>query len=151
MTACLDDRILFIDGDAIVIDKPAGLPVDAPRARRRQHRARMRGARCGSSGRRRRCTGSTRTRRAACCSRATPARARASSRRSKRVAVEKYYLAVIGGEIEEDEGTIDLPLAKMSSAEAGWRMVGDPAGKPARTQLAADRGRDGRTLVEFRR
>src|SRR5690349_19115343 len=27
----LEDRILFIDGDAIVIDKPAGLPVDAPR------------------------------------------------------------------------------------------------------------------------
>ena len=27
----LEDRILFIDGDAIVIDKPAGLPVDPPR------------------------------------------------------------------------------------------------------------------------
>ena len=28
----LEDRILFIDGEAIVIDKPAGLPVDPPRA-----------------------------------------------------------------------------------------------------------------------
>ncbi len=27
----LEDRILFIDGEAIVIDKPAGLPVDQPR------------------------------------------------------------------------------------------------------------------------
>ena len=27
----LSDFILFIDGDAIVIDKPAGLPVDEPR------------------------------------------------------------------------------------------------------------------------
>ena len=27
----LADRILFIDAEAIVIDKPAGLPVDAPR------------------------------------------------------------------------------------------------------------------------
>ena len=27
----LGDRILFIDGEAIVLDKPAGLPVDAPR------------------------------------------------------------------------------------------------------------------------
>ena len=27
----LSDRILFIDAEAIVIDKPAGLPVDAPR------------------------------------------------------------------------------------------------------------------------
>src|SRR5215210_3310110 len=29
--AMLEDRILFIDGEAIVIDKPAGLPVDPPR------------------------------------------------------------------------------------------------------------------------
>ena len=28
----LEDRILFIDAEAIVIDKPEGLPVDAPRA-----------------------------------------------------------------------------------------------------------------------
>ena len=27
----LADRILFIDAEAIVIDKPAGLPVDTPR------------------------------------------------------------------------------------------------------------------------
>src|SRR5215475_12008681 len=27
----LSDRILFIDAEAIVIDKPAGLPVDTPR------------------------------------------------------------------------------------------------------------------------
>ena len=26
------DRVLFIDGEALVIDKPAGLPVDRPRA-----------------------------------------------------------------------------------------------------------------------
>ena len=28
----LEDRILFVDGEAIVIDKPEGLPVDPPRA-----------------------------------------------------------------------------------------------------------------------
>ncbi|MDB5710020.1 MAG: putative pseudouridine synthase, partial [Sphingomonas bacterium] len=27
----LADRILFIDAEALVLDKPAGLPVDAPR------------------------------------------------------------------------------------------------------------------------
>ena len=27
----LSDRILYIDGEAIVIDKPAGLPVDTPK------------------------------------------------------------------------------------------------------------------------
>ena len=29
--AMLSDRILYIDAEAIVLDKPAGLPVDAPR------------------------------------------------------------------------------------------------------------------------
>src|SRR5690242_13216155 len=28
----LEDFILFVDGEAIVIDKPAGIPVDTPRA-----------------------------------------------------------------------------------------------------------------------
>ena len=28
----LEDRILFVDGEAIVIDKPEGLPVDTPRS-----------------------------------------------------------------------------------------------------------------------
>ena len=28
----LTDRVLFIDGEAIVIDKPSGLAVDPPRA-----------------------------------------------------------------------------------------------------------------------
>ena len=42
-------------------------------------------------------------------------------------AVEKYYLAVVGGEIAEEEGVIDVPLAKHSSAEAGWQMVADRA------------------------
>ena len=28
----LEDRILYVDAEAIVIDKPAGLPVDTPRA-----------------------------------------------------------------------------------------------------------------------
>ena len=27
----LSDRVLFLDGEALVLDKPAGLPVDAPR------------------------------------------------------------------------------------------------------------------------
>ena len=64
--------------------------------------------------------------------------------------VEKYYLAIIGAEVEEESGTIDVPLAKKSSAEAGWRMVGDPDGQPATTHWRRVEVRDGRTLVEFR-
>ena len=48
--------------------------------------------------------------------------------------VEKYYVAVVGSEIAEIEGVIDLPLAKKSSAEAGWRMVADEHGTKATTR-----------------
>ena len=46
-------------------------------------------------------------------------------------AVEKIYLAVIDGEVPDDEGVIDLPLAKISTADAGWRMVADDARQDA--------------------
>ncbi len=63
--------------------------------------------------------------------------------------VEKYYLAILGDEIEGEEGLIDLPLAKVSSADAGWRMVGDATGKSAQTRWRKLGIRDGKTLVEF--
>jgi tRNA pseudouridine32 synthase/23S rRNA pseudouridine746 synthase len=64
--------------------------------------------------------------------------------------VEKYYLAVIGSEIAEDDGVIDVALAKISSADAGWRMIGDPAGQAAVTNWRKIKVRDGHTMVEFR-
>jgi tRNA pseudouridine32 synthase/23S rRNA pseudouridine746 synthase len=64
--------------------------------------------------------------------------------------IEKYYLALVDGEIDEDEGTIDVPLAKKSSAEAGWRMVADPEGDKAITHWRKVLAQGGRTLVEFR-
>ena len=67
--------------------------------------------------------------------------------------VEKSYLAVLGGEIEGDEGMIDLALGKVSSAEAGWRMVGDAdgklGGKSARTRWRKLDVREGKALVLF--
>jgi tRNA pseudouridine32 synthase/23S rRNA pseudouridine746 synthase len=48
--------------------------------------------------------------------------------------VTKTYLAVLDGVIEGDEGTIELPVAKISSAKGGWRMVVDPGGKAAATR-----------------
>src|SRR3982751_5319307 len=65
-------------------------------------------------------------------------------------AVEKYYLAVVEGEIAEDEGIIDVPLAKVSSERAGWKMVADDHGLEATTRWRRIVVRDGSTLVEFR-
>ena len=60
------------------------------------------------------------------------------------------YLAVLDGVPEGENGVIDLPLAKVSSREAGWRMVGDQNGKAARTAWRLIRSEGGRSLVEFR-
>jgi tRNA pseudouridine32 synthase/23S rRNA pseudouridine746 synthase len=64
--------------------------------------------------------------------------------------VEKSYLAIVGSEIAGEEGVIDLPLGKTSSAEAGWRMVHDPKGQRAVTHWRRIAVRDGNSLVEFR-
>jgi tRNA pseudouridine32 synthase/23S rRNA pseudouridine746 synthase len=44
---------------------------------------------------------------------------------------------------------IDAPLAKRSSAEAGWKMVADSHGQTATTRWRRIAVRDGSTLVEF--
>lgn len=62
-------------------------------------------------------------------------------------AVAKTYWAVLSSLPTEDQGTIDAPLFKISSAEAGWRMVIDPRGKRAVTHWQVlDRAA---RLVEF--
>jgi tRNA pseudouridine32 synthase/23S rRNA pseudouridine746 synthase len=65
-------------------------------------------------------------------------------------AVEKVYLGIVAGPVAGNEGTIELALAKISSAEAGWRMIAAKKGKPSVThwRKLADHG--GMTLVEFR-
>jgi tRNA pseudouridine32 synthase/23S rRNA pseudouridine746 synthase len=146
----LEDRILFIDGEAIVLDKPAGLPVDPPKRGGDSLSARIHELKCGfqrppvvmhrldqdTSG---------------CLLLARNPKARAAFQQAFEARlVEKYYLAVVGSEIEGDEGVIDLPIAKISSADAGWRMVGDPDGQSAVTQWRKIKVQEGRTLVEFR-
>ena len=146
----LSDRILFIDGEAIVIDKPAGLPVDQPRRGGDSIVSRSDELLCGFK---RAPTPMHRLDQdtSGCLLFARNAKARAVFQKAFEAhRVEKYYLAVIGGEVADEEGTIDVPLAKVSTAEAGWRMVGDPDGQPATTRWRKVAVRDGRTLVEFR-
>jgi tRNA pseudouridine32 synthase/23S rRNA pseudouridine746 synthase len=146
----LSDRILFIDAEAIVLDKPAGLPVDAPRRGGDSIAARIDELRCGF---RRPPTPMHRldTDTSGCLLFARTPRARAAFQHAFETrAVEKYYAAVVGRVIAEQEGVIDLPLSKRSSAEAGWRMVADSEGHAAVTHWRRLSVRDGSTLVEFR-
>lgn len=143
------ERVLFLDGEALVIDKPAGLPVDPPRDGSLSLENHLESLRFGF---RRWPAAVHRLDRdtSGCLLLARNPKAQARFGQAFEAGmVEKRYLAVLDG-VVEGEGEIDLPLAKVSSAEAGWRMVADPRGKAAATGWRAMTVRDGRTLVEFR-
>jgi len=146
----LNDRILFIDAEAMVIDKPAGLPVDTPRRGGDSVVERLGELKQGFQ---RPPTPMHRLDQdtSGCLLLARSPKARSALQKAFETRqVEKYYLAVVDGEIAEDAGTIDLALSKKSSEKAGWRMVADPKGDKAITHWRKLEVRDGRTLVEFR-
>ena len=144
------DRVLFIDGEALVIDKPAGLPVDRPRDGSLSLENHLESLKFGfkrwpvpvhrldrdTSG-------------CLLLSRNPKAHAR-FQQAFEQGAVKKRYLAVLAGVPDAEEGEIALALAKVSTREAGWRIVPDPAGKAARTAWRVLDAKDGRSLVEFR-
>ena len=141
------DRILFVDGEAIVIDKPAGLPVDPPRDGSLSLENHLESLRLGF---RRWPVAVHRLDRdtSGCLLLARNPKAAARFGRAFGAGeVEKLYVAVLDGEPAEDEGVVDLPLAKQSSRERGWRIVPDPAGKAASTRWRVVERIGGRTLV----
>jgi tRNA pseudouridine32 synthase / 23S rRNA pseudouridine746 synthase len=143
------DRILFIDGEALVLDKPAGLPIDPPRRGGESIASSIDELKCGFK---RAPTPMHRldTDTSGCLLFARTPKARATFQQAFEArAVEKYYLAVIAAEIAEEDGAIDLPLAKTSSAEAGWKMIADDHGLAATTRWRRLAVRGARTLVEF--
>lgn len=145
----LAERILFIDGEALVLDKPAGLPVDPPRDGSLSLENHLDSLTFGfarwpvavhrldrdTSG----CLLLARNPKSA---------ARFTAAFENR-AVTKTYLAVLDGVPEGESGTIDLALGKTSTREAGWRMVPDKKGKAAVTHWQVLASRDGRALVRF--
>lgn len=146
----LSDRLLFIDADALVLDKPAGLPVDTPRHGGDSVERRLDELKAGFK---RPPTPMHRLDQdtSGCLLFARNPRARAQLQQAfEGRRVEKAYLALVGTEVEGEGGTISLALAKRSSAEAGWRMVADSKGQEAVTHWRRVAVRSGRTLVEFR-
>lgn len=146
----LSDHILFVDGEAIVLDKPAGLPVDAPRAGGASIEARLDELKLGF---RRPPTPMHRLDRdtSGCLLFARNPGARARFQQAFEAGeVRKSYLAVVARELEQGEGVIDLPVAKVSSPAQGWRMVVDEKGKDAVTRWRRIAAAEGMSLVEFR-
>jgi len=150
MTIPIPIPILYEDGEALVVDKPAGLPLDRPRAGGPCLEDRFEELRLGfqrdpapvhrldqdTSG----CLLLARN----------PKALKRFSAAFEARQVGKVYLGVVAGNVEGEEGTITLNLAKISSAEKGWRMIAAKKGKPAITHWRVLARQPGRTLVEFR-
>jgi len=145
----LADRVLFIDGEALIVDKPEGLPVDRPRDGGLSVENHLDSLRFGF----RRWPGPVhRLDRDTSGCLLLARNPKALVRFNQAFAegrVEKKYLAIVDGVPDAVGGTIDLPLAKISSREAGWRMVVDPRGKPARTGWRRVAVAEGRALILF--
>lgn len=142
--------VLFEDGEALVIDKPAGLPIERPRAggaclEDRAAEFRLGFARSPVPVHRL----DTDTSGCLLMARNPKALKRFNAAFEARE-VAKVYLGVVAGPVEGDEGTIELSLTKISSAEKGWRMIPAKKGKPSITHWRKLAERDGLTLVEFR-
>jgi len=148
-TSPLAERVLFIDGEALVIDKPAGLPVDPPRDGSLSLENHLRGLTFGFA--RWPVPAHRLDRDTSGClllARNPKAAARFVEAFAQR-AVEKRYLAVLDGVPAQEAGTIDLALGKTSTRETGWRMTPDPAGKAALTHWRLLAAREGRALIRF--
>jgi tRNA pseudouridine32 synthase / 23S rRNA pseudouridine746 synthase len=143
----LADRVLFIDGEAIVLDKPAGLPVDPPRDGALSVSNHLDSLRFGFQ---RQPSAVHRLDRdtSGCLLLARHPKAH------KRFAaafeageVEKTYIAVLDGIPSTNVGLVIASLRKVSSREGGWRMVAGPDGQRAVTKWRTLAEVDGRALV----
>lgn len=142
--------ILYEDGESLVIDKPGGLPIERPRAGGRSLEDHLDDLRLGfqrppvpvhridtdTSG----CLLLARN----------PKALKRFARAFEERAVGKRYLGILAGLPAETEGTIELALSKISSAEKGWRMIPARKGKPSITHWRMLQEANGRALVEFR-
>jgi 23S rRNA pseudouridine1911/1915/1917 synthase len=69
------------------------------------------------------------------------------SQHFQRRLVEKRYVAVVSGLLEEDRLTLDAPIGRDEGASPPWGVL--PGGKPAETRLRVLERRARRTLVEL--
>jgi tRNA pseudouridine32 synthase/23S rRNA pseudouridine746 synthase len=144
-----DKYVLFLDGEAIVIDKPAGLAVH-PGSRTPEsledylHHFRFGFERLPLPVHRldRDTSGCLLLAR-------NPKAHKRFQRAFEEKKVSKTYVAVLDGVPAAEAGTIDMPLGKVSTREEGWRIVHDLQGKAAVTHWQVRTVKDGRAVVVF--
>jgi tRNA pseudouridine32 synthase/23S rRNA pseudouridine746 synthase len=141
--------VLFIDGEAIVIDKPAGLAVHAGSKTPESLDDYLKHFRFGF-GREPLPVHRLDRDTSGCLLLARNPKAHKRFQRmfEDRKAL-KTYVAVLDGVPAQESGTVDLPLGKVSTAEEGWRMIHDPQGRPSVSHWRVAAVRDGRAVVVF--
>ncbi|MFN3388719.1 MAG: RluA family pseudouridine synthase [Allosphingosinicella sp.] len=144
-----DDKILFIDGEALVLDKPAGLAVHPGSRTPESLEDYLKQLRFGF---RREPLPVHRLDRdtSGCLLLARNPKAHKRFQRAfedKKVA--KSYLAILDGVPDRADGTIEMALGKVSSAAEGWRMVPDPRGKAAVSHWRTVAVKNGRAMLLF--
>ena len=141
--------ILFEDGEALVIDKPGGLPIERPRRGGPSLEDHLDALKLGferppvpvhrldtdTSG----CLLLARN----------PKALKRFSRAFEERLPRKTYLGLLAGMPGEQEGTVELSLSKISSAAKGWRMIPARKGKPSITHWRVVQAVPGGALVEF--
>lgn len=145
----IDIPILFEDGEALVINKPAGLPIEQPRRGGPSLEDHLEQLKLGfqrppvpvhridtdTSG----CLLLARN----------PKALKRLGRAFEDRLVGKRYLGIVDGVPSEEEGEIALSLAKISSAEKGWRMIPAKKGKVSLTRWKLLQKLERGSLLEF--
>lgn len=142
--------ILFEDGEALVINKPAGLPLDRPRAGGRSLEDYLEELRLGFQRDPAPVHRLDRDTSGCLLLARNPKALKRFAHAFEERLVEKRYLGIVAGTLADDEGTIALSLSKVSTAKDGWRMIPAKKGKPAVTHWRKVAEAGGNTLVEFR-
>ena len=144
-----DKYVLFIDGEAIVIDKPAGLAVHPGSRTPESLEDYLRHFRFGFKRAPLPVHRLDRDTSGCLLLARNPKAHKRFQRAFEQKKVSKTYLAVLDGIPDAEEGAIDMPLAKTSSEAEGWRMVNDPDGRPSLTRWRKIAVRDGRAVILF--
>lgn len=145
----LSDRVLFLDGEAIIIDKPAGLPVDTPRDKSVSVESHLKMLTFGFARIPLAVHRLDRDTSGCLLLARNPKAHKRFAAAFEAGTVKKTYLAILDGVPEAHEGVVDMPLGKTSTEADGWRMVPDPKGKRAVSHWRVIAEKDGRALVEF--
>lgn len=143
-------EILYEDGEALVINKPGGLPIERPRRGGASLEDHMEQLKLGFQ---RAPTPVHRldTDTSGCLLLAHNPKALVRFNRAfEERAVGKTYIGILDGVPAQESGRVELSLSKISSAEKGWRMIPAKKGKPSVTDWQLLRVENGRALVEFR-